>query len=82
MVIAKNLEIDINEFNRLNPDFDAVLASGDTCNIRLTPDKMDLFVANKYVILNECVQLLLNDVNSPAKTTYSKQNNNKAVKSK
>ena len=82
VVIAKNLEIDINEFNRLNPGFDAVLASGNKCDIRLTPDKMDLFIANKYVILNECVQLLLNDVNSPAKTTYSKQNNNKAVKSK
>ncbi|MEP6595993.1 MAG: lytic transglycosylase domain-containing protein [Ginsengibacter sp.] len=82
LVIAKNLEIDINEFNRLNPGFDAILASGNNCDIRLTPDKMDLFVANKYVILNECVQLLLNDVSAPTKTTYSKRDNNKVVKAK
>ena len=82
VVIAKNLEIDINEFNRLNPGFDAILALGNNFDIRLTPDKMDLFVANKYAILNECVQLLLNDVNTPTKTTYSKRNNNKVVKAK
>ena len=73
LVIAKNLEIDISEFNRLNPGLDGALASGNNYGIRLTSDKMDLFVANKYAILNECVQQLLNDVNTPAKTTYSKR---------
>jgi len=82
VVIAKNLEIDINDFNRLNPDFDAMLSSGNNYDIRLTPDKMDLFVANKYVILNECVQLLLSDVNAPTKTTFYKRNNNKILKTK
>jgi membrane-bound lytic murein transglycosylase D len=82
VVIAKNLEIDINEFNRLNPDLDAILALGNNFDIRLTPDKMDLFVANKYAILNECVELLLNDINTPTRTTYSKRNNNKVVKAK
>lgn len=77
VVVCKNLAVDINEFNRLNPGFDAALASGDTYDIRLAPDKMDLFVANKYIILNECVQVLLNDVNAaaPTKTTYSRPNN-------
>ena len=81
LIIAKNLEIDINEFNRLNPGLDAILASGNNFNIRLAPDKMDLFVANKYTILNECVQLLLSDVNAPTRTTYPKQNN-KVIKGK
>lgn len=70
LIIAKNLVMDINEFNRLNPGFDAALASGNEYSIRLAPDKMDIFVANKYVILNECVQILLNDVNAPTKTAY------------
>lgn len=74
-VVAKNLAIDIAEFKRLNPGFDAMLASGSNYALRLTPDKMDLFVANKYIILNECVQLLLNDVNTPTKTTYTKHSN-------
>jgi membrane-bound lytic murein transglycosylase D len=81
-IIAKNLEVDIDEFNRLNPGLDATLSSGNSYDIRLTPDKMDLFVANKYVILNECVELLLNDVNTPTKTTYPKRNFNKAAKAK
>ena len=49
----------IDDFNRFNPGFDDVLASGGTYNLRLPNDKMNLFVANKYPILNECVQQLL-----------------------
>ena len=74
--------MDINEFNRLNPGFDAMLALGNDYNIRLTPEKMDLFVANKYAILNECVQVLLNDVNEPTKTTYIRHSNNQLFKRK
>jgi membrane-bound lytic murein transglycosylase D len=29
-------------------------------DIKLPADKMDLFIANKYIILNESVQMLLN----------------------
>jgi membrane-bound lytic murein transglycosylase D len=75
LIIAKNLAIDINEFNRLNPGFDAALASENDYNLKLAPDKMDLFIANKYNILNECVQVLLNDVNEPTKTTYIRNSN-------
>jgi membrane-bound lytic murein transglycosylase D len=70
-IVAKNLDVDIKEFNRLNPGFDAILASGNDYSLRLEPAKLDLFVANKYIILNECVQSLLNDVNSPVKTVYN-----------
>jgi membrane-bound lytic murein transglycosylase D len=71
-IIAKNLDIDINEFNRLNPSLDVMLASGNSYDLRLAPDKLDSFVANKYLILNECVQALLNDVSLPTKTIYNR----------
>ena len=73
-IIAKNLVINIIEFNRLNPGLDMVLASGEPFDLRLPSDKMDLFVRKKYPILNECVQVLLSDVSTPTKTTYSNQN--------
>ena len=72
-IIAKNLSMDIAEFNRLNPGFDMVMSSGDTFDLRLPADKMDLFVANKYPILNECVHVLLNTVNTETKTVYPDQ---------
>jgi len=59
-IIAKNILMDISEFNRYNPDFDKVMASpNNTYDLKLPPDKMNLFLANKYQILNESVQLLL-----------------------
>ena len=74
VIIAKNLSMDITEFNRLNPAFDMVMSSGENFDLRLPPDKMDLFVANKYPILNECVHVLLNTVNSTeTKTVYPGQ---------
>lgn len=73
VVIAKNLAMDIVTFNRYNPDFDNLMSINGNYDLRLPADKMQLFLANKYVILNECVQLLLGD--NPAQpatqtTTY------------
>jgi membrane-bound lytic murein transglycosylase D len=60
-IIAKYILMDPDEFNRYNPDFDKVMASANnTYDLTLPAEKMDLFVANKYQILNESVQLLLN----------------------
>lgn len=72
-VIAKNLAMDIVTFNRYNPDFDNLMSINGNYDLRLPADKMQLFLANKYAILNECVQLLLGD--NPAQpatqtTTY------------
>jgi len=61
LVIAKNLTMDIQEFNRLNPSFDNILSSNGTFDLRLPEDKMQLFMSARYQILNECVQILLND---------------------
>jgi membrane-bound lytic murein transglycosylase D len=60
-VIAKHIFMDYADFNRYNPDFDKLMATEDNVyEIKLPPAKMDLFVANKYQILNESVNLLLN----------------------
>ncbi len=72
LIIAKTIILDINEFNQLNPGFDMLMASGEDYDLRLPSEKMDLFVANKYPILNECVQVLLSDTNADTKTVYQK----------
>jgi membrane-bound lytic murein transglycosylase D len=61
LIIAKNLAMDIIQFSHFNPDFDNMMANNGNYDLRLPADKMQLFLANKYVILNECVQVLLGD---------------------
>jgi membrane-bound lytic murein transglycosylase D len=61
-VISKYILMDAGEFNRYNPDFDKVMAStNNRYDLKLPSDKMDLFVSNKYQILNESVQRMLVD---------------------
>lgn len=73
LVIAKNLGIDISQFNRYNPEFDNRLSLNGQYDLRLPSDKMQVFLATKYQILNECVQLLLGDNDIPNnKTVYPK----------
>jgi membrane-bound lytic murein transglycosylase D len=71
VIIAKNLSMDLMEFNRLNPEFDQVIAAGKGFDLRLPPAKMDMFIANKYLILNESIHLLLNTVNSDSNKVFS-----------
>jgi membrane-bound lytic murein transglycosylase D len=71
-VIARNINMDMQEFARYNPDFDKVMASANSSyEIKLPAGKMDLFVANKYQILNESIQLLLNNAMSNTASTTS-----------
>ena len=71
LVIAKNLGMDIAQFNRYNPEFDNKLSMNGQYDLRLPADKMQLFLTTKYQILNECVQLLLGDTGIPNnKTVY------------
>lgn len=60
LVIAKHLTMDIAAFNRLNPDFDKLVASGNDYQLRLPNEKMGVFLSKKPAILNESMQLLLN----------------------
>lgn len=70
-VIAKNLTMDIAQFNRYNPLFDNILSQNGAYDLLLPADKMQLFTAIKYQILNECVQILMDDNNIPNnKTVY------------
>jgi membrane-bound lytic murein transglycosylase D len=62
-VITKYVTMDIATFNRYNPDFDNQIASNGTYDLRLPNDKMDLFLSNKFQILNESLQVLLNAAN-------------------
>lgn len=58
--IARNIMMDQTDFDRYNPDFDKKMASSDNIyELKLPADKMELFTANKYIILNESVQMLL-----------------------
>ena len=73
LVISKNLTMDIATFNRYNPDFDNMMSMNGNYDLRLPSDKMQLFIANKYAIHRECVQLLLGDNAEPPpnqSTTY------------
>jgi membrane-bound lytic murein transglycosylase D len=61
-VIAKFTMMDFATFNRYNPDFDKVMNSNNNSyDLRLPDDKIDLFAANKYQILDESVKSMIND---------------------
>lgn len=71
VIIAKNISMEIAQFSRYNPDFDNRLSMNGQYDLVLPSVKMQLFLAAKYQILNECVQLLLDDSNIPNnKTVY------------
>lgn len=72
-LIAKNLSMDILSFNRYNPLFDKHIAANGMYELILPEDKMNLFLANKYQILNECVQYMLSDYEVPNEATSVKK---------
>jgi len=90
LVIAKNLSMDIQEFNRLNPSFDNIISSNGNFDLRLPEEKMQLFLSARYQILNECVQILLNDdtvithpvvyPTSPYDTKYGKRSSKRKAR--
>jgi membrane-bound lytic murein transglycosylase D len=69
-VISRNISMNIDTFNRYNPDFNNRLSANGQFDLRLPADKMQLFLVNKYQILNECVQLLLDDNDIPNNKTF------------
>ncbi|GEO10639.1 transglycosylase SLT domain-containing protein [Segetibacter aerophilus] len=58
-VVAKKLGIDLTIFNKLNPNFDKLVAMGETYQMRLPNEKASLFYSSKNAILNESVQASL-----------------------
>jgi membrane-bound lytic murein transglycosylase D len=63
-IIIKNILMDIASFNRYNPDFDKKIAVNGSFDLRLPADKMEVFNAKKYQILEESLKLLLAPVNN------------------
>lgn len=59
IVIAQVLQMNISEFNQLNPSFDKVMAATSTYTLRLPGDKMLLFQANKPQILEQSIRIML-----------------------
>jgi membrane-bound lytic murein transglycosylase D len=68
-VIMKHITMDVAAFNKLNPDFDKLIASGSNYELRLPNDKMEIFLSKKPEILNESIQLLLNPVGHSTETS-------------
>ena len=60
VAITESLGMDINEFNRLNPNFDRHLSANGNYDLRLPSDKMVTFQTNKPQILEQSVRLLVN----------------------
>ncbi|HYJ37932.1 MAG TPA: lytic transglycosylase domain-containing protein [Chitinophagaceae bacterium] len=72
-IVARNILMEIDEFKRYNPCFDKLMANSSVYELKLPSDKMSLFVANKYQILNESVQYFL--------TAATDLNNSKTIAS-
>lgn len=58
-ILAKKIGLAPDDFNVLNPNFDRLLAIGNTYNMRLPFEKVELFKSSKNEILSESLQALL-----------------------
>jgi membrane-bound lytic murein transglycosylase D len=59
IVIIKHVEIEKTEFDRYNPNFDNEIAVLGKYNLRLPVQKMNVFIAKRYQILDESMEMLL-----------------------
>lgn len=77
LVITKYIVLSITEFNRYNPDFDKLITHNGKYELRLPGDKMALFMAKRYDILNESLQIMLDNfkqsLSTPTKTQAEKK---------
>ena len=74
-IIAKNISMEMELFNKYNPDFENQLSQNGEYFLILPAQKMEIFLINKYQILNESVQLLLNDNGSTEIKSVTPVNN-------
>ncbi len=58
-IMAKYLQMDEGQLDRLNSGLEDAMKSGNTYNLRLPADKMDLFAKTKKTILKDSVESLL-----------------------
>lgn len=76
-VIAKNVSMEMTDFNRYNPGFDDKLATGESYNLQLPSEKMKEFFAKKYTILDESVHQLLQSVNVNSRSVFAEESKKK-----
>jgi membrane-bound lytic murein transglycosylase D len=62
-VILKYTELDRETFDRYNPNFDNEIALNGKYHLRLPIQKMNIFVAKRYNILDESMQQILKSTN-------------------
>lgn len=62
LAITQHIQMNIGDFQKLNPDFDRQLSANGSYNLRLPNDKMLAFQANKQQILDQSIQILLNSI--------------------
>ncbi len=59
VIIANQVAMDIAHFNRYNPGFDKKVMADGGCTLRLPKEKMEVFLANKYIILRQSLMASL-----------------------
>ncbi|HUZ59959.1 MAG TPA: lytic transglycosylase domain-containing protein [Hanamia sp.] len=74
-VIAKNISMDIKDFDRYNPGFNNTLATGASYNLQLPKEKMKDFFDKRDDILNESVNQLLESVKMNSSSMNEKKSN-------
>ena len=80
LVIVKHINFPIVEFNRYNPDFDKLITHNGKYELRLPADKMEIFMAKRYDILNESLQVMLDAFKQSLSTPIKTQPGKKPVK--
>lgn len=59
IAVAQGVQMNIADFNKLNPNFDRQLSANGSYNLRLPTDKMSLFEINKGQILDQSIKILI-----------------------
>lgn len=59
-VVAKITGVELTMFNKLNPNFDKIIATGKSYNLTLPVNKITVFAENKNVILDESLHAIIN----------------------
>jgi membrane-bound lytic murein transglycosylase D len=63
LVVANELQINIQQFNAWNPGFDKALAAGEKYAMRISKDKEAVFLAKKNQLLLASVRAIIEGVN-------------------
>jgi membrane-bound lytic murein transglycosylase D len=68
-VIIKHVDMDMPTFLRYNPRFDTEISVNGTYELRLPTQKMNIFIAKRYEIFDESIQLILKPAISTSSTS-------------